>query len=367
VLGFGAMRLPLAGEDPAIIDETSTTKMLRYAIDNGVNYLDIGYSYDISYQESMMRVLSRALGDGYREKIKIAVTVPVRIIDSPADFDRCVEEQLGWLDTDRIDFCILGGLNRMTWPEMRELDIPGRAEKAMAAGKFDRLGFFFHDYFQALRSVVEEYDNWSLCEFQYSYMDIDHHPGYGGLKFAADNGLAVIATEPHLGGRLTRKPPESVSKVWESTAQNRTQSEWALRWVWNHPEVSTVVSNMSTIEQLAENIALAGDTMAESLTVQEQVLVSRVRDAYRQLKAVPCTACRACMPCPQDIDVPRIFEIYNEAVMYGDMESARSLYRNEKHRIENCNACGSCVNACGRSIPILDWLDTARERLVEGR
>jgi len=340
--------------------------MLRYAIDNGINYLYASYSYDIKYQEQMMRLLGKVLEDGYRQRVKFSITVPTRVIESSADFERCLDEQLGWLDTDGVYFCLLGGLNRATWPEMQELGVLSRAEKAMASGKFEKLGFFFHDNFQALRSVVEEYDNWSLCGFQYSYMDVDHHPGYGGIKYAADKGLAVIAAEPHLGGRLTGTPPESVAEVWENASEKRTQSDWSLRWVWNHPEVSTVVSNMSTMEQLEENLALADTAEAGVLSVREQVLVSRVRDAYRKLKPVPCTACRACMPCIQGIDVPRIFEIYNDAMMYGDIGTARSLYRDEKHRIENCDACGSCMNACGRNIAIVDWLDAAKKRLSVG-
>jgi predicted aldo/keto reductase-like oxidoreductase len=364
VLGFGVMRLPLIDDDPAHINEAESIKMIRYAIDHGVNYLDLGYPCDLSQQEYLTRLISQALQGGYRGKIKVAASLPSFLINSSPDFDRYLNAQLKWLQIDRIDFYILGGLNRETWPGLQELDILRRAEKAIGDKRIDKLGFSFHDDFQTLRSILGAYDNWALCQFQYSYMDVDHHPGVGGLKYAADNGLAVVITEPLKGGRLTKELPKSVARVWAGASQKRTLAEWGLRWVWNHPEVSTVVCDMSTMEQVAENVALADSAEPDGLTVQEQVLISRVRDAYRKLRPVPCTTCRGCMPCPQGIDVPRIFELYNDAIMYGDIKIPRSLYRLEQHDIDSCNECGACVKACGREIAILDWLKPAHQLLA---
>ena len=359
------MRLPLTDEDPIHIDEAESIKMIRYAIDHGVNYLYIGYPYDIKQYEPLNRIISQALKDSYRLKIKVAASLPSFLINSSLDFDRHLNEQLRWLQTDRIDFYLLGGLNRETWPRLQELDILRWAEQAMADKRIDKLGFSFHDDYQTLRSILSAYDNWTLCQFQYSYMDIDHHPGVGGLKYAADKGLAIVITEPLRGGRLTKEPPESVAKVWSSASQKRTLSEWGLRWVWNHPEISTVVSDMSTIEQVVANVALVDSAEPDSLTVPEQVLISQVREAYRKLRPIPCTACRGCMPCPQGIDVPRIFELYNDAIMYGDTETSRSIYRSEQHCTDSCNECGSCANTCGRRIAILDWLKTVSQLLAE--
>jgi predicted aldo/keto reductase-like oxidoreductase len=359
------MRLPLIGGDPANINEAESIKMLRYAIDHGVNYLDLGYPYDLRRQERLTRLISQALQDGYRGKIKVAASLPSSLIHSSPDFDRYLNAQLRWLQTDRIDFYLLAGLNRETWPKLQGLDVISWAEGAMGDGQIDKLGFSFHDDFQVLRGILDAYDNWTLGQFQYSYMDVDHHPGVGGLKYAADKGLAVVITEPLKGGRLTKEPPESVVKVWAGASQKRTLSEWGLRWVWNHPEVSTVVSDMSTMEQAVENVALANRAKPDSLTVPEQVLISQVRDAYRKLRPIPCTTCRGCMPCPQGIDVPRIFELYNDAIMYGDIETPRAIYHIEQHNIDSCNECGACVNACGREIAILDWLKTAHQLLAE--
>jgi predicted aldo/keto reductase-like oxidoreductase len=354
------MRLPRLDSDRARINEVEAARMLRYAIDNGVNYLDLGYIFDSPQREVVIRCIGRALRDGYRQKIKIAASLPVFMIESAADFERYLEECLSCLQTDRLDFFLPAGLNRETWPDFKKRDVLPHAEAATADGRIGWLGFSFHDDFQTLRSVLEDYDKWSLAEFQYSFMDVDHHPGAGGLKYAADKGLAVVAVEPLKGGRLTVKLPGPVAGIWAG----KSPVEWGLRWVWNHPEVATVVSDMSSLAQVKENITLADSAGAYSLTVSEELLVNRVRDAYRKLKPIPCTACRGCMPCPLGIDAPRIFEIYNDAVIYDDIEKSRSIYRNERHNIDACNNCGVCAKACGFKIPIPDWLEKARAVLA---
>ncbi len=337
--------------------------MLRYAIDHGVNYLDLGCPYDLERQERLTSVVTGALEDGYRSRVKVAAGLPSLFIDSSADLDRYLNEQLKWLKADSVDFFLLGGLNRETWPRLQETEVLRWAEGAIADGRIGRLGFSFYDHFQILRGILNDYDGWTLAQFQYSYMDADYQPGVSGLRYAASRGLAVVAAEPLRGGRLTKKPPESVAEVWSTAPQKHSLVGWGLRWVWNYPEVATAVSDMSTMEQVKENIALADKAKPDSLTVAEEVLISRVRDAYRKLKPIPCTTCRGCMPCPQGIDVPRLFELYNDAVMYGDMETARSIYRLEKHDIDSCNQCGLCV--CGREIPILDWLKKLSEAWAE--
>jgi predicted aldo/keto reductase-like oxidoreductase len=363
VLGFGMMRLPRL--EVGRIDEDETIRMLRYAIDHGVNYLDLDYFHDAGQREQAIRLIGRALRDGYRERIKIAASLPVVLINTAADCDSYVNEQLDRLQTDKLDFFLLGGLNRDNWPALPQKKILRQLEAAIADGRLGGTGFSFHDDFQALRNVLESYDNWALGRFQYSFMDVDHHPGSGGLKYAADKGLAVVVTEPLKGGRLTVKIPEAAAKLWAEGPPKRSPVEWGLRWVWNRGEVASVVSDMSTLAQVKENITLADSATADSLTVPEELLINRVRDAYRELRPIPCTACRGCMPCPLDIDVPRIFEIYNDAIMYDDIETARTIYNNERHDINKCNDCGACAKACGREIPIPDWLEKAREMLAD--
>jgi len=364
VLGVGIMQLPLVHEDPAHINAAESIKMIRYAIDHGVNYLDLGYPYHMRQHERLTRLISQALQDGYRQKIKVTATLPSFLINSARDFDLYLNKQLRWLQMGRIDFYLLGGLNRESWPKLEELGVLPWAEGAMIDRRIDKLGFSFHDDFQVLRSILGAYDNWAFCQFQYSYMDVDHHPGVGGLKYAAEKGMAVVITEPLRRGRLTKEPPAPVAKVWARTPQKRTLTEWGLRWVWNHPEVSIVVSDMSTMQQVVENVALADSAEPDSLTVKELVVISQVRDAYRKLRPLPCTSCRACMPCPIDIDVPRIFELYNDAIIYNDVKTARSLYSMEQHCIDSCTECGACVNTCAKKFAILDWLKAAHQLLA---
>ena len=364
-LGFGLARLPARGNDPADIDVAASVALLRLAVASGVNYLDVGWPFAVKSHERLSRVLREALPNGYRDKIKIAATLPSSKIRAPSDFDRYLEDLLKWLRADSIDFLLLGGLNRDTWPDLQGTDVLRRAEAAMASKKIGDIGFFFHDQYQFLRDILEAYDNWALAQFQYSFMDVDHHPGFGGLQLAAANGLGVVVSRPLLGGRLTKEPPDSVAAIWADAKPPRPPAEWALRWVWNHPEVATVVGDMTTPEQVKANAALADTALADGFTVPEELVISRVRDAYRALKPIPCTACRGCMPCHQDIDVPRIFEIYNDAAMYGDTETARSIYRLEKHDLAGCNDCGTCANACGLRIPIADWLKKTRALLAD--
>jgi predicted aldo/keto reductase-like oxidoreductase len=359
------MQLPLPGGAPANIDETESIRMLRYAIDHGVNYLSLGYPEDLSQYEHQTYPIRQALQDGYRQKIKIAASLPSFLINSSRDLDRYLNEQLRCLQMERLDFYLLGGLDWETWPRLQGLDVLRWAEGAMVDGRIDKLGFSLNDHFQVLRGILDAYDDWTLCQFRYSYMDVDHHPGTGGLKYAAEKGLAVVVAEPLLRGRLTKEPPEPVARVWAVSSQRRTLPEWGLRWVWDHPEVATVVSDMSTMEQVIENMATADTAAPDSLTVQEQVLISRVREAYRKLRDIPCTSCHACMPCPQGIDVPRIFELHNDAIMYSDAETSRRLYHIEQHHIDKCNECGDCVKRCGRMIAIPERLRAALRRLAK--
>jgi uncharacterized protein len=362
-LGFGLAHLPLSEGNPVRIDEAQSIEMIRYAIDQGVNYLDLGYPYDIKRQAASLRMLSRALKDGYREKVKIAASLSAPKICSFQDCDRYLNEQLKGLKTERIDFCVLAGLDRATWPKMQELDFLRWAEGALADGRVEYLGFSFHDQYQFLKDIINSYDKWTLCRFQYSFMDIDHHPGVSGINYAAEKGLGVVVSEPLRGGRLIKSLPPPVAAIWSEATIKRSLPAWGLRWVWNHAGISTVTVDMSSMEQVKEDVALADQAGPDSLSVQEEVLVSRVRDAYRKLRDLPCTACRSCMPCPQDIDAPRIFELYNDAVMYGDIPTSHRLYQSEGHSIEKCDECGLCAKTCGRRIDIPFWLKRADRRL----
>jgi predicted aldo/keto reductase-like oxidoreductase len=359
-LGFGAMRLPLTDANQANIDEFEAIRMIRYAIDHGVNYLDTAYPYHMGQSE---RVVGRALRDGYRERIKLATKMPVRMVESAGDFNRYFDEQLERLQSNKVDFYLLHGLNGRSWAKVRDLGVLSWAEDNIAKGNFDYLGFSFHDDYEAFRGIIDDYDNWTFCQIQYNYMDTNYQAGTDGLKYAAQKGLAVVVMEPLRGGRLT-KPPASVANLWESAAQKRTPAEWGLLWVWNQPEVSLALSGMSTMEQVVENVATAGRSGPGILTADELKLIDRVREEYKKLSPIPCTKCGYCLPCPNGVEIPTIFELYNEAIIYNDARTARFRYRGpnglkEEQRADQCIECEECVEACPQQIPIPEWLKKA--------
>ena len=312
-LGFGAMRLPTIDDDPAKIDEAEATRMLRHAIDHGVNYVDTAYPY---HRENSERLVGRALQDGYREQVKLATKMPCWKIEEAGDFDRYLDEQLEKLQTDHIDFYLLHGLNEKRWADMSELDVLGWAEGAIASGRIRHLGFSFHDKLETFKAIVDASDLWTFCQIQYNFMDIEYQAGTEGLEYAAERGLAVVVMEPLRGGRLTKSVPPSVQAIWGDAPVQRTPAEHALQWVWNHPEVSVVLSGMSTFEQVEENVDSAGRSGPGTLSKEELALYDRVREAYEALCPVPCTDCKYCLPCPSGVNIPRVFDIYNDGVIY---------------------------------------------------
>ncbi|HEX7715494.1 MAG TPA: aldo/keto reductase, partial [Bacillota bacterium] len=249
-LGFGAMRLPLEGGK---IDEAQATRMVRYAIDRGVNYVDTAYPYHDGASEVF---LGSALKDGYRDKVKLTTKMPSWLIQTAADFDKYLDEQMKRLQVDHLDFYLLHSLDGERWPKLRDLGVLEWAEKAIAAGRFSHLGFSFHHGPEVFRSIVDGYDHWALAQIQYNYMDVENQAGIAGLKYAASKGIPVVIMEPLLGGKLTA-PPRPVQAIWDSAAQKRTPVGWALAWLWDQPEVATVLSGMSSMEQVEENVALA--------------------------------------------------------------------------------------------------------------
>jgi len=363
-LGFGAMRLPTIDGDPGRIDEPEATRMILYAIDHGVNYVDTAYPY---HRETSEPFLGRALQDGYRERIRLATKMPCWKIEAAKDFDRYLDEQLDRLRTDHVDFYLLHGLNAGSWPKMRDLGVLGWAEKAIGDGRIHHLGFSFHDKYEVFQEIVDASDLWLFCQIQYNFMDIEYQAGTKGLKYAANKGLAVVVMEPLRGGLLTKNVPPVAQEIWDSAPRKRTPADWALQWVWNHPEVSVVLSGMSTMEQVEQNTASASESGSGKLTEEELSLIARVRDKYRELTRIPCTDCKYCLPCPSGVNIPGVFEIYNDAMMYGDEQQAQMsyLWLDEEERANLCVECGECLEKCPQQIEIPDWLVKAHELLCQ--
>lgn len=357
-LGFGAMRLPTIDDDLGKIDEPEATRMIRFAIDHGVNYVDTAYPY---HQEASEPFLGRALQDGYREQVRLATKMPCWKIEGAEDFDRYLDEQLERLQTDHIDFYLLHGLNGESWPKVRDLGVLRWAEKAIGDGRTHHLGFSFHDRREVFEEIVDASDLWLFCQIQYNLMDTEYQAGTKGLEYAANRGLALVVMEPLRGGQLTKNVPPDVQKIWDSAPRKRTPADWALQWVWNHPEVSVILSGMSTMEQVEQNIASANESGPATLTGEELGLIGCVRDRYQTLSRIPCTDCRYCLPCPSGVNIPHVFEIYNDAMIYGDEQQAQMSYSwlDKEERGNLCVECGECLEKCPQQIDIPDWLAKA--------
>jgi predicted aldo/keto reductase-like oxidoreductase len=357
-LGFGCMRFPTVdGErlSPNIV-EAEALRMLHHAIDNGVNYLDTAYPYHGGQSEI---VVGKALQGGYREKVKLATKLPVWMVESPADFDRLLNEQLAKLQTDHIDFYLLHALSHSRWLDVvLKHKLLDRAEAALADGRIRHLGFSFHDEYEAFPEIVNGTDLWSFCQIQYNYMDTESQAGMRGLKLAAEKGLAVVVMEPLMGGRLA-DPPRDILESMSSFPVKRIAVEWALEWLWDQPEVSTVLSGMSTMAQVEENLRLADRSRIGSFNAADQAQIAEFKQKYGERIAIPCSKCNYCMPCPNGVSIPANFEFYNYAHLYDDVSGARFKYQvflNEQQRSGNCIACGICEDLCPQKIAISDQM-----------
>ncbi|MBN1371374.1 MAG: aldo/keto reductase [Anaerolineaceae bacterium] len=366
-LGFGCMRLPTLEGKSGNIELPEAIRMIRYAIDQGVNYIDTAYGY----HEKMSEVaVGKALQDGYREKVYLATKQPVWLVNESADFDKLLNEQLEKLQTDHVDFYLMHALNRGSWQDkVLNFDLLSRAEAAKADGRIRHIGFSFHDDLETFKKIVDGYDHWDFCQIQYNYMDIENQAGTKGLQYAAAKGLGVVIMEPLLGGKLARDIP-AINPLWESAPVHRTPAEWALQWLWNQPEVSVVLSGMSTMQQVEQNIASAAASSVGSLAAEELNLISTVREQIQKLSPIPCTSCEYCLPCPNGVLIPRNFAIYNEAAMYGDLEGARNAYKywiSDEGKAAQCIQCQECEPKCPQHIHISDWMPVIEEVLGLGR
>jgi len=356
-LGFGCMRLPTLDRKPSSgeVDEPETIRMLRYAIDNGVNYIDTAYTYHNGKSEE---VIGRTLQDGYREKVLLTTKMPIWLVEKSSDFDRFLHEQLSRLKTDSLDIYLLHNLKKETYHHLLKLGIFSWAEKAIDKGLFRYFGFSCHEPFSIFKDFIDSYDRWSITQIQYNYMNEDVQAGTKGLKYAAEKEIGVVIMEPLLGGTLANPHPEILSLLNQANPQ-RSPVDWALQWLWNKPEISTVLSGMNSFEQVQQNINSANHSGANSLRSEELDTISKVQSKYSSMNPIPCTKCGYCMPCPNQVDIPRNFELFNTAMVFNQVNLNRNIYQNifpEEMHASSCIQCGICEEKCPQNIPIRDWL-----------
>jgi len=360
ILGFGCMRLPIIGDKANLIDEEKTQAMVDYAIRNGVNYFDTAFIYhsEVPFQAGMSEVvLGRALGRE-RRNIHLATKLPSWFVESRADMDRFLDQQLKRLQTDHIDFYLVHGLSGEMWEKLRQLGVAEFLDSALADGRIKHAGFSFHDEAPAFKLIVDAYD-WSFCQIQYNFMDEDYQAGRTGLEYAAGKGLGIIIMEPLRGGGLATRVPEEVQAVWDKAKVKRTAAEWALRFVWNRPEASVVLSGMSELRQMEENVRIANEGLANSLTADELALIQEAKAIYQARTRVNCTGCGYCLPCPHGVAIPANFLQLNNLSIYRDRGAAEFFYFHilkEEQRASRCEECGQCEELCPQHIPIPDVL-----------
>lgn len=367
-LGFGTMRLPQVGQGmDSPIDEAEAIKMIRYAIDNGVNYVDTAFPYNNGGSE---RAVGKALRDGYRQKVRLATKLSSMSLQSPDEFDRFLNSQLKRLQTDKIDYYLLHAMNRNSWQLMKDWKAIQFVEKKIAEGKIGYLGFSFHNPYEVFKEIIDYYDNWTFCQVQYNYLDENNQAGRKGVEYAAAKGLAVVVMEPLRGGQLARVPPSAVAEEWVEAEKQRSRVEWALDWVWNQPEISVALSGMSTMEQTMQNVDFASRSGAEMLSAADLDLFKKVVKAYSSLSPIPCTACRYCQPCPNGVNIPGIFELYNDKVVNENFQAmlwyATDLGMPVEQRADNCKECGECIEKCPQQINIPEELKKAHGALTQG-
>ena len=368
-LGFGAMRLPVLTDDEGKpdfkrIDYPLATEMLHRAIEAGVNYVDTAWMY---HEDTSEVWLGEALKGGYRERVKVASKMPVWNVKKPDDFDRILGIQLERLQDDHIDFYLLHGLDADHWQTVLEQGQLESAERALADGRIRHLGFSFHGLYEDFETIVAGTDLWEFVQIQFNYMDEDYQAGRKGLELAAGKGLGVIVMEPVRGGAIARNVPAQIQAVWDEAPVKRSPAEWALQWVWNEPQVSFLLSGMSTMRHIEENLEYADRSHPGLLAADELALVERVRDLYRELSPIACTACRYCMPCPQGVAIPEVFGLYNDTHMYQNLDRAQFVYRvfwSENERADHCTACGECVDKCPQGIAVPEWMEKAQAFLT---
>lgn len=362
VLGYGCMRLPVRMKS---INEKLAEKQIVYAMEQGVNYFDTAYPYHNGKSEPFLgKVLSK---NGCRDEVKIATKLPHWMAQSKADMDKILDEQLAKLKTDRIDYYLIHALNGELWESAKHNGVIAFMDDALKKGKIINAGFSFHGLAEDFNGIVDDYD-WTFCQIQYNYLDTRNQAGTAGLEYAASKNMAVIIMEPLRGGNLAKTPPPSVQDIWARADHRKTPVEWSLGWIWNHPEVTVVLSGMNNDDHINENLALAEKALPNSFSEEEIKLVEDAAVEFRRVMKVGCTGCQYCMPCPAGVNIPSCFECYNSKHAFKD-KSAKMMYLfqnggmvTEKVTMASmCVQCGQCLEKCPQNLPIPDLLKDVQE------
>lgn len=361
--GLGCMRFNGAASGDSVIDEQKAVSLIRRAIDGGVTYLDTAYVY---LDKTSEIVLGKALRDGYRERVTIATKMPAEYVHNRAEMEALLESELKKLQTDHIDFYLMHGINREKWEYFKSIGAPEFFDDMKKAGKIRYKCFSFHGPYEDFEFILNDWD-WDMVQIQYNFMDINNQAGTKGLRLAGSKGIPVVIMEGLLGGRLS-KAPVNVQSLYDAYPVKRSPVEWAFRWLCNHPEVSVVLSGCNEAEQIDENLRIFDTVEPNIMSEEELKLMEDVREAYLSRTRIGCTGCRYCMPCPNGVDIPGVFSVWNSVSLYDtDPKENWNLRQiNEKGSgAGNCIACGACEAACPQHLPIIESLQKAWKELYD--
>lgn len=360
-LGFGAMRIPMIEENGERHPDVQLgVKLIRDAIDRGVNYVDTAYVYSGKQNENMV---GEALKNGYREKVKIATKLACPYVESRADMDKQLDEQLKKLGTDHIDFYLLHALNKDRWAKMKELGVLEFLDEAVKDGRILYPSFSFHDKYEVFEDIITSYD-WQMAQIQFNYLDINEQAGLKGLRLAGRRGVPVVVMEPLRGGALASPPPD-VQKIIDRYPEKRSAVDWAFRYVGHFKEVAVQLSGMSTQEMVDDNLRIFDDVKPGALSERDLRMIGRLRSAYLKRMPIGCTGCAYCVPCPKNVKIPRIFAMYNRNKMFGQSDaqltSAYADFIKDGSDASQCVSCGLCEKQCPQKLPIRQWLQTVHK------
>ncbi|MEE0966426.1 MAG: aldo/keto reductase [Bacilli bacterium] len=348
LLGFGCMRFPLNKD--GTINEIEAEKMIDAAINNGVTYIDTAYPYHNGDSEPFV---GRVLKKYKRESFYLATKLPIWEVKSQEDAKRIFDEQLKRLDVDYVDFYLLHALDKEKWGKVLEYDIVSLCEQLKKEGKIKYLGFSFHDRYDVFKEILE-YRDWDFCQLQLNYMDMDIQAGMKGHNLAKEKGVPIVVMEPIKGGSLASLPQKQADK-FKSKNPEATLSSWALRYVGTLDNVKVILSGMSTMEHVEDNLQTFKDF--KKLDEEELKLVEEVADELKARTQNGCTGCAYCMPCPFGVNIPNNFRYWNTAYIYEDHDKFKAkLLAMGDSAADKCKQCGKCEKMCPQQLPIREHL-----------
>ena len=362
ILGFGVMRLPTSR---GRIDMDKSEAMLLESFNKGINFYDTAYIYPGSETALGQFIAKNSL----RDKIYIATKMPLFLCRNYSDFDKYFNKQLERLKTDYIDYYFMHSLNSHSqWQELCDMGMEKWISEKKAQGKIHQIGFSFHGSYDDFIAITDSYD-WEFCMIQYNYSNINYQAGIKGMRYAASKGLPVIIMEPLLGGRLATGLPTKAVDLLKASNPALSPAAWGLKWVWNHKEVTVLLSGMSNISQLSENIATAGTATADMLTKRELDTIDKVVDIFNASYKVPCTGCNYCVPCPVKVDIPGCFAAYNTSFAFGKFAGLKEYamstgaFFSSQGSASTCIMCGKCEPLCPQNIPIREHMAEVSKRM----